>query len=98
MDPRKTGNDQVKGQNSFRVSSSESVYRKKEKKIEFHVVPSFWNPDPLVIDLFSPELAVTFLFVSFCVLRTWYGNHQVGDPKIWPDGNVCCTPFVTRYG
>lgn len=40
----------MKGQNSFRVNAPESVYPKKEKKIEFHVVPSFWNPDPLVID------------------------------------------------
>lgn len=29
-----------------------------------------------------PGTASAFLFVSFCVLRTWLGNHEVGgSPK-----------------
>lgn len=47
----------------------------------------------MLLILSLPGITTAFLFVPFCVLRTWHDNHQVGDPKnmaqyIWPCGNA----------
>lgn len=44
----------------------------------------------LLLILSLPGTTISFLFVLFCVLRTWPGNSQVGPPKMWPGGNVSC--------
>ena len=29
-----------------------------------------------------------FYYLELCVLRTWIGNYEVGDPKMWLDREV----------
>ena len=43
-----------------------SVAPSRERKIKFHVVPSFPNPDPLVIDPFSP--GDSYCLLAFLIL------------------------------
>lgn len=90
---------QFSGENSYQSQLSQTpVYNAcGRRRIKFHAVPSPPNPVSLVLISSLPETTITFLFVLFCVLRTWLRNCQVEDPKIWPDRNVGCTPFMVSY-
>lgn len=52
---------------------------------------------PLVVYLSLSEIAITFSFVSFCVLRTWLGKSKVGAPKIQTERKANCTLFEAGY-
>lgn len=43
-------------------------------------------------------IIIAFSLVSFCILKTWLGNHQVGNDKkkIWSDRNVGCRSKLYR--
>ena len=56
------------------------------KKIKFHIVPSFPNPNQIVSILSFLEITIAFLFVSFCItesgfLNAW--NTQVIGSFLW---------------
>lgn len=40
--------------------------------------------------------AIDFMLVSFCALKTWLGNCQIGIPQIWLDRNVGSAPSAAR--
>lgn len=59
-----------------------SIVPGRERKVKFHIVLSFPNPDSCWVWFWSaywlpilslPGTVIAFLFVLFCVLRTWCG-------------------------
>lgn len=85
------------------------VVPSQQRKIKFHVIPSFSNPDPLAIGT-----AITFLSVSFCVpialalvsLEVRSGAPIYDQTEMWfapncgnlcVDRNVTWTPFVAGF-
>lgn len=98
-DPEKTGRSEQRLRILTSVSSPGSLpVLSAQSREEGRILccPLFSKSCWLSI-LSFPGIANAFFFVSFCVLKTWLGNCQVGGPQNMAR-SVGFNPFADRYG